>query len=214
MPPMANPALSKGERTRQALLEGAIKRFAADGFRATSLADIARAANVTPAAAYAYFANKEALFTEAVDTDAAGLIEDAVMPLLAAGFHNDWAKLARALTDGLADHPLARRLLAGLEPEFTERMLDLPALAQLRNGLALVLAAGQEVGEVRADIDPTTIAMGLEMTVLALLIAGLQTGIAPDSDRMASVMAVLEAAVSAPKTERTNEPRHGRRARS
>ena len=59
-------ASTKGERTRHALLAGAIRRFAADGYRATSLADIARDARVTPAAAYAYFANKEALFTEAV----------------------------------------------------------------------------------------------------------------------------------------------------
>src|SRR5436190_16619626 len=156
MPPVAQTAetaKTKGERTRQALLDGAIERFAADGFRATSLADIARAANVTPAAAYAYFANKEALFTEAVDTDAARLIEGAVMPLLSAGFHDDWGKLLRALVDGLDHHPLARRLLAGLEPEFTERMLDIPALAELRKGLALVLAAGQQVGEVRPDID-------------------------------------------------------------
>ena len=202
MPPVAQTAetaKTKGERTRQALLDGAIERFAADGFRATSLADIARAANVTPAAAYAYFANKEALFTEAVDTDAAGLIEDAVLPLLASGFHNDWAKLARALTDGLDNHPLARRLLAGLEPEFTERMLEIPALTKLGDGLAMVLAAGQKIGEVRPDIDPATIAKGLEMTVMSLLIAGLQTGIAPDSEQMAGVMAVLEAAVSAPK---------------
>jgi AcrR family transcriptional regulator len=195
----AEAPATKGERTRHALLDGAIKRFAADGFRATSLADIARAANVTPAAAYAYFANKEALFTEAVDTDAARLIEGAVMPLLTAGFHDDWSKLLRALTDGLDRHPLARRLLAGLEPDFTERMLDIPALAQLRNGLAMVLAAGQQVGEIRSDIDPVTTAMGLEMTVLALLIAGLQTGISPDSPQMAGVMAVLEAAVRAPK---------------
>src|SRR5438874_4829709 len=71
---------SKGERTRLALLDRAVHRFAADGYRATSLADIARDANVTPAAAYVYFASKEALFTEAADTDAAGLITDALTP--------------------------------------------------------------------------------------------------------------------------------------
>ena len=77
-------------------------------------------------------------------------------------------------------------------------MVDIPALAQLRSGLAMVLAAGQQVGEIRSDIDPATIAMGLEMTVLAVLIAGLQTGISPDSEQTAGVMAVLEAAVRAP----------------
>src|SRR3954467_15216971 len=124
----AEAAPTKGERTRQALLDGAIKRFAADGFRATSLADIARDANVTPAAAYAYFANKEALFTEAVDTDAAGLIDEALAPVLHGDFAGDWSGLFRRLVDGVRHHPLAGRLLSGREPEFTARMLDIPAL--------------------------------------------------------------------------------------
>jgi AcrR family transcriptional regulator len=34
--------VTKGERTRQRLLEAAIQRFAADGYRRTSVSDIAR----------------------------------------------------------------------------------------------------------------------------------------------------------------------------
>jgi AcrR family transcriptional regulator len=192
--------MRKGERTRRALMDEAIRRFASDGFRATSLADIARAVNVTPAAAYAYFANKEALFTEAVDTDAAALIDRALLPLLDGGFDGDWTRLLRLLLDGLDQHPLARRILAGLEPDFTERMLDIPALAQLRQGLAELLAAGQEAGEVRADVDPERMAMGLETTVLALLIASLQTGVTPEGERVTGVIAVLEAALRPPPT--------------
>src|SRR5262249_56215036 len=64
----------KGERTRQRLLDIAIRRFAEDGFRRTSLSDIARAAGLTPAAAYAYFAGKGGLFQAAVDADAGALI--------------------------------------------------------------------------------------------------------------------------------------------
>ena len=46
-------APGKGERTRARLLEIAIRRFAADGFRRTSVSDIAREAGLSPAAAYA-----------------------------------------------------------------------------------------------------------------------------------------------------------------
>lgn len=42
----ASPA-SKGARTRQAILAAAIARFGRDGYRATSVADIARDANAT-----------------------------------------------------------------------------------------------------------------------------------------------------------------------
>src|SRR5437762_13426224 len=109
MPAVADTVTSKGERTRQALLAGAVRRFAADGYRATSLADIARDANVTPAAAYVYFASKEALFTEAADTDAAGLITDALTPTLTGSFDGDWLQILTSLLDGLDRHPLAWR---------------------------------------------------------------------------------------------------------
>src|SRR5579864_5780845 len=103
----------KGARTRQALLDRAVRRFAGDGYRATSVADIARDAGVTPAAAYAYFESKEDLFTAAVDLDAAGLIEAAIGPVLDGRFDVEWSGLIGALLSGLDHHPLARRVLAG-----------------------------------------------------------------------------------------------------
>src|SRR5437763_17056148 len=80
MPPVTTPltvAPGKGERTRRRLLDIAVQRFAADGFRRTSVSDIAREAGLTPAAAYAYFAGKEGLFQAAVDADAGALTEAA-----------------------------------------------------------------------------------------------------------------------------------------
>ena len=53
---------TKGAQTRRAILRAAIVRFGRDGFRATSVADIARDASVGGTVAYAYFPNKEALF--------------------------------------------------------------------------------------------------------------------------------------------------------
>ena len=64
-------APTKGEQTRQAILDAAIARFGRDGYRATSVADIARDAGVGGTVAYAYFPNKEALFLAAIDEDAA-----------------------------------------------------------------------------------------------------------------------------------------------
>ena len=72
------PNPTKGDRTRQALLHGAIARFAREGYRGTSVADVCRDAGLSTTASYPYFANKEALFIAAVDEDVAGLIDDAV----------------------------------------------------------------------------------------------------------------------------------------
>ena len=58
------------------ILDAAIARFGREGFRATSVADIARDAAVGGTVAYAYFPNKEALFLAAVDEDAAGVIHE------------------------------------------------------------------------------------------------------------------------------------------
>ena len=124
---------TKGARTRVALLEAAIERFARDGYRATSVAEIARAAHLSSTAAYVYFPNKEALFIAAVDEDAAGVVNAGIGLILDADRSQKWREdLLRTLLDALDDHPLARRVLGGLEPEFTVRLLDIPVLAELR----------------------------------------------------------------------------------
>src|SRR3546814_11997860 len=61
---------TKGEQTRRAILAAAIERFGREGYRATSVADIARDAGVGGTVAYAYFPNTETLFLEAFDEDA------------------------------------------------------------------------------------------------------------------------------------------------
>src|SRR5438094_10008073 len=109
--------LSKGERTRRAILEAAIDRFGRDGYRATSVADIARDANVGGTVAYAYFPNKEALFVAAVDEDAAAVIHEGLWCVLEDRAVPDWRQtLMVTLVQAVDRHPLARRLLAGLEP--------------------------------------------------------------------------------------------------
>lgn len=187
-------AATKGDRTRQALLAAAVRRFADDGYKAVALADVARDVGVTPAAVYAYFPGKEALFRAAVDADAADLVERGLAVLQGDGAAVPWPTLIPILVGALPEHPLARRVLAGLEPESTGRLLDIPALAHLREALAALLAAQQEAGRVRSDIDPAVMADGLETIVLALLLAIVQIGGARP-ERTAGVLALLQAAL-------------------
>jgi len=192
-------APGKGERTRQRLLDIAVQRFAVDGFRRTSVSDIAREAGLTPAAAYAYFAGKEGLFQAAVDADAGALIEAArSVAAKGASAREQLFLFVADLRERVDDHPLARRVLSGLEPEVAARLLTIPSLVALTAALADDLAEAQAASEIRADVDPAEVAVGLETIVLALLMAELQTGLTVEPERQAGVLAVMDAALRPP----------------
>jgi len=192
-------APGKGERTRQRLLEIAVQRFAADGFRRTSVSDIAREAGLTPAAAYAYFAGKEGLFQAAVDTDAGALIEAARSAAAEGASGREQLFLfVGELRERVDNHPLARRVLSGLEPEVAARLLTIPSLVSLTAALADELTEAQAASDIRADVDPAEVAVGLETIVLALLMAELQTGLTVEPERQAGVLAVMDAALRPP----------------
>ena len=171
------PAPSKGELTRRAVLDAAIARFGRDGYRATSVADIARDASVGGTVAYAYFPNKEALFLAAVDHDAAAVIEEGVTHILEDLGADDWrGTLVFTLVDAVDRHPLARRLLAGLEPEVTARVMEIPALHELRKACAERLRTEQASGRARPDIDAAAVANGIVTICLSLLRSVVQIG--------------------------------------
>lgn len=195
---------AKGEQTRQAILAAAIARFGRDGYRRTSVADIARSARVSGTLAYAYFPNKEALFVAAVDEDAAAVIREGLASLAPADGMgpsiDDWRQgLLFTLVAALGEHPLARRLLAGLEPEVTPRVLEIPALAEMRKAVAERIRAEQVAGAVRPDVDATAMANGVVAIVLSLLMSVVQIG--PDAalPYATDVTAVFEAALQQPK---------------
>ena len=208
---MSTTVLAKGQRTRQAILDAAIERFGRDGFRSTSLADIARDAGVGGTVAYAYFPGKEALFLAAVDEDAAGVIGEGLQSIEAT--LADWPQvLMTTLVAAVERHPLARRLLAGLEPDVTDRVLDIPALADLRTAVAERLRVEQAAGSVRADIDATAVGHGLVTLVLSLLMSIVQVGGDAVGRYAPDVVAVFSAAidpVTAPTTasKRARSPR-------
>ena len=187
---------SKGAQTRRAILEAAIARFGREGYRATSVADIARDAGVGGTVAYAYFPNKQALFLAAIDEDAAAVIDDGLSQVTGSVVPRDWRqRLIFTLVSAVERHPLARRLLAGQEPEVTERVLEIPALAELRKACAERLRAEQLAGTVRADIDPVEIGNGLVTMTLSLLMSVVQLGVEVAAAYGDDVVAVLEAAL-------------------
>ncbi|MCO8125990.1 TetR/AcrR family transcriptional regulator [Acidimicrobiia bacterium EGI L10123] len=174
---------TRGAKTRQALLDAARERFARDGYRATSVADISRDAGVGGTTAFVHFENKEALFFAAVDDDLTSLFDELGVELASLG--PEGAVPDRLLDTVLAiveRYPLARRLLAGLEPDVTERVLETESFAVLRRAVAELLAEGQEAGSIRPDLPAEHLADGLVAVVVAVAMASVQIGpTIPDS---------------------------------
>lgn len=192
------PRETKGERTRRRLLDLAIARFGDRGYRATSVSEIARAAGLTQAAVYAYFPSKEALFDAAVDADAEASIEattakaadvpaNQLVPLLLFFFIAD-----------VDQHPLLKRVLAGLEPETLQRLINLPALRRLTDVIAARVRDAQIAGEVRSDLDPEMFANGAETILLSLLMSITQVGASTEARRQMGVVAIFDTALRPP----------------
>ena len=96
-------------------------------------------------------------------------------------------------------HPLARRLLAGLEPDVTDRVLEIPALAELRKACGERIRTEQLAGAVRSDIDPTVIGNGIVSIMLSVLMSVVQVGSSAALAYGADVAAVFQAALDPPQ---------------
>jgi len=186
---------TKGVRTRRRLLEIAIERFGTKGYRGTSVSEIAREAGLTQAAVYAYFQSKEQLFDAAVDADAEAAILGAAEGVSTTPAGQLVPMVLVLLVGGLGNHPLAERVLAGKEPDTLPRLVDLPALGQLRTLIADRVRAAQETGEVRADIDPDQYADGAEAILLSLLMSITVIGQATETRRQLGVLTIFDAAL-------------------
>ena len=177
-------------------------RFAREGYRGTSVADVCRDAGLSTTASYPYFANKEALFVAAVDEDVAGLIDDAVSLVTLDEEPEQWGRLMmRALDHASRRAPAGRAHRRGLEPEFTMRLLHIPALQELRKTVTELIRDQQVRGDVRRDIDPAETASGMVVIVISLLMATTQTGAnAAGFEQVAGdVESVLQAATRPPR---------------
>lgn len=201
-PATVGPRLSKGDRTRLAIVRAAKARFVTDGFQRTSMADVARDVGLSPSGVYRYFPTKEALFIAAVDDDIAGMVE-LVRRTLRSGAPTISALLAELRAElgaAVDEHPLAARALTGVEPMGPDRIMALPHLADLRGDMVTLLEAGQQAGLVRPTVPAATLALGIETIVLYQLahlasLHGVDTR--PADERWEAIAAVIDAALRA-----------------
>ena len=142
------------EATRSALIEAAEEIFLKKGFGNTSLSEIARHAGITKSLIHHYFGSKEGLWRE-VKTQRFVQYAERQMAMLQEASPS--AELLRASVvfyfDFLRRNPQIVRVLAWMFLEQDQKdCLDLDR-ELIRQGVEKVKAA-QELGQLRADIDP------------------------------------------------------------
>lgn len=200
---MATPSdprrsLTKGQRTRQRLLRVAVERFGEQGFRATSVSQLSRDAGLTPAAAYAYFADKDAYWAAAIAADlddlAAELRDDAMRS------ESPLYELMSGVFFSLDRHPLTQRVFAEGTPDDLQLVLRHPLFAGTTALIADLLATRKQAGRLPGDGDPEVMARGIETVMFGLIVTAVRAGLVDDRERLWSVVEVLRAAVGGAPT--------------
>jgi AcrR family transcriptional regulator len=110
-------AMSKGEQTRQRIVERALELFASRGFAETTMLDIAEAAGVSTGLAYRYFARKEELVLALYERLSEEVAQRLRLPEGSVGTR--WAALERTRFTVLGPHrrTLLALVQAALDPD-------------------------------------------------------------------------------------------------
>jgi AcrR family transcriptional regulator len=158
------------ERTRRRLLDAAAALFARDGFRATSLADVAAAAGFSKGAVYSNFASKEHLFLAAIEEEYGASLADLQASLRGSDDVTDRLSiLGTWFASNIAGHPQRARataefaLSADSNPEVRAR------LAEVRRLLAAAIEGMLVEHQQRVGITFRLPASELAQIVLALV---------------------------------------------
>ena len=139
-----------------AIIQAAMECFIEQGFKKSSIDEIAERANVGKGTVYLACESKADLFYRAVHADLqawAAQIARFVDPRQSA--EQILRKMAETGVIYIADHPLVRGLFAGVHqgmlPDWAERFAELRAMG--RSTVADVLRLGIRQGEFRSDLD-------------------------------------------------------------
>lgn len=172
MPPVGEPKFRRRKAERpDEIVASALEVFAAKGFAAARLDDIAARAGVSKGALYLYFATKEDLFRAVVEQAIAPTLKTVLV--LAAAHPGPFANLAELVAERMgaviADTPIGgvAKMVIGEARNFPELAqvwhdeLVGPALA----AMSQAIAEAQVRGEVR-DGDPRAFALCLIAPIL------------------------------------------------
>jgi AcrR family transcriptional regulator len=155
------PRGASGDRTRELILEAAVRTFAEKGLAGSSVRDIARKARLRVSSLYHYFPSKEALYQE-VQARWTSDIRDLVIGILSRGFELREAtrEIVGQLFDYFVQHRDHARLSCRLNLEGVP-MHD-PATNSRWLGLAEGFLKPAELNRTVKEIDPVLFMMSID----------------------------------------------------
>lgn len=159
---LGRPPKQEERQTRERILDAALERFAAQGYAATSLRQIAQAVGIKESAIYAHFASKEAVFrslSEQMVTPVV-LVQEVLGSDLVTVMRRDPEAVVRQLVKRIIElwnTPRARLFFSvmlregrlGSEPLST---LLLPSIEQVEVQLGMLMQHWMEQGRLRNDV--------------------------------------------------------------
>lgn len=191
-------ALTKGQRTRERLLRAAIDRFGSQGYRSTSVSQLSRDAGLTPAAAYAYFDDKESFWKAAIQADL-DLLRSEVLAGIA---HSERpiADMMLSLIDGVQRHPLAHRVMVEGSAADLQLVLAHRLFASTTRQIEQGLMARQADGRLSSSVPADQLALGMETIAFSMVLSLVRAGVESERHRIEAVVALLHAAAGGPPT--------------
>jgi AcrR family transcriptional regulator len=154
--------MQQGEATRHALLDAARTLFGEQGYAATSIDDVAHAANVTKGAFYHHYDGKQELFAAVYEQVKREVSERAATAFLEPDPWKDLCAGCHAMLDAHLDPPVRRILLRD-----AQAVLDADTIRRVENRYGAVVLRGALRRSVRAGV-----IQPLPLKTLALMLTG------------------------------------------
>ncbi len=161
-PEKAAPRAPRQDNRRGAVMDAAAKLFAGQGYRATTVRDIAAAAGMLPGSVYYHFKSKDALLLAVYREGVARII--ARVDAATAGESDPWARLGAASAghlQAILDANAYAQVVVRVVPEDAGEVAD--ALRQARN---------EYEDRFRTLIDTLDLAPGVDRGRLRLMLLG------------------------------------------
>jgi AcrR family transcriptional regulator len=151
------------EKARERIIEQALKSFSERGYYRTRMADIAGDLGVSKGAIYQYFESKEQLFIEAIEHHGErrgrvlrGFLDSGSLTAISTGeFFDEMLELR------LSSIPLGVDLLRETDSNKALRRMLVEVAEGWGRGLVELIDKMKGRGEVRADIDSTSLSRGI-----------------------------------------------------
>ncbi len=169
------------EETRERLLDAAARVFELKGYEGATVAQIAREAGVSSGAIYAHYANKAELLVDALRVHSERVTASVLPPGTSADVPTLLSALAGRL--GTRQHEAAGLLVEALlssrrDAELAQVLAS--ALGERERGMASLIAAGQDAGELVGDVSADAAArFALMLSLGSMLVRSLDL---PETD--------------------------------